>query len=134
MGIHVSARNLSRYVIPVLGVVLSLPTLLGCIIFWILVCYEVLIGDMKGTMLLSVLNLLRPPLFAPFLLYIIFGPLFTCVLCTVQFTRMRQESTLAGASDSRIYHITRTVIFLAMVAICTLVLTGGIARIVRGPT
>jgi hypothetical protein len=48
--------NFSRYITLILSVVLSLPTLLGCLAFWILVAYEVIVKDLKGTLLLSALN------------------------------------------------------------------------------
>ena len=127
-------RNVSWYIIPVLGVVLSLPTLLCCLVFWTLVAYEVIIKDMKGTLLLSVLHWLQPSLFAGFVLYIVFGPLFACVLCTVQLTRFEQEGMLAGLSNSHVSRLTRAILLFAAVSICFLILTGAIARIVRGPT
>lgn len=127
-------RNLSWYIVPALGVVLSLPTLLSCLVLVALICYEVLSGDMRGTLVLSVLDVLRPPLFAPFLLYIVFGPIFTCILCALQLSRTAQEGVLAGMAGSSVYRITRIVLFLAAIALCVLMLTGGVARIIRGPT
>jgi|SRR5579885_501277 len=129
----VRLRNLSWYIIPVLGIFLSLPTLLTCLAFVALVGYEIMIGDMKGTLLLSILHGLQPSL-VPFLLYIVFGPIFTCMLCTVQLSRARQEGAAAAMVGSNIYRITRRVLFFAAITICILVLMGGAARIIRGPT
>lgn len=129
----VRLRNLSWYIVPVLGIVLSLPTLLTCLAFVALVGYEIMIGDMKGTLLLSILHEFQPS-FAPFLLYIVFGPIFTCVLCTVQISRASQEGELVAMAGSSMYRITRRVLFFAAITLCVLVLLGGVARIIRGPT
>jgi hypothetical protein len=126
-------KNFSWYIIPVLGIILSLPTLLACLAFVALVGYEIMIGDMKGTLLLSILDGLQPSL-VPFLLYIVFGPIFTCVLCTVQLSRARQEGASVSIAGSTMYRITRRVLFFAAITICVLVLMGGVARIIRGPT
>lgn len=129
----VRLRHLSWYIVPVLGVILSLPTLLTCLVFVALVGYEIVIGDMKGTLLLSILHDLQPSL-APFLLYIVFGPIFTCVLCTMQLSRASQQDALATLAGSSMYRITRRVLLFAGVTLCLLVLLGGVARIIRGPT
>jgi ABC-type Fe3+-siderophore transport system permease subunit len=131
MAMHL--RNRSWYVIPIVGVVLSLPTLLSCLVLVALVYYEVIIRDMRGTLVLSVLNLLRPSL-APLLLYIVFGPIFTCILCTLQLSWVAQDASLAATAGSNVQRITRMVLFLAAIALCVLILTGGVARIIRGPT
>ncbi len=132
MTIHL--RTLSWYIIPILSVVLSLPTLLSCLAFWTIVAYEVIIKDTKGTFLLSALNWLQPSLFAWFVLYVVLGPLLACVLCSVQLTRSRQEGPLAGLASSQAYRLTRAILLFAAVSICFLILTGLIARIIRGPT
>jgi len=132
MTIHL--RTLSWYIIPILSVVLSLPTLLSCLAFWTIVAYEVIIKDTKGTFLLSALNWLQPSLFAWFVLYVVLGPLFACVLCSVQLARSRQEGPLAGLASSQAYRLTRAVLLFAVLSICLLILTGLIARIIRGPT
>ena len=134
VSIHMRLRNFSWYITLILSVVLSLPTLLGCLAFWILVAYEVIVKDLKGTLLLSVLNWLPQSLFAWFVLSIVFGPLFACVLCILQLTRFQQESPVMGFASSHQYRLTRAVLIFAAVSICFLLLTGGIARIIRGPT
>jgi hypothetical protein len=132
MNMHLRKR--SWYITPILSVVLSLPTLLSCLAFWTLVTYEVIVKDTKGTLLLSVWNWLPSSLFAWFVLYIVFGLLFACVFCTVQLTRSQQEGTSVGFASSHLYRLTRTVLIFAAVSIWLLILTGGIARIIRGPT
>jgi hypothetical protein len=134
VSMNMSLRNLSWYITPILSVVLSFPTFLICLAFWTLVASEVIIKDTKGTLLLSAWNWLQPSLFAWFVLYIVFGPLFACMLCAVQLTRSQQEGTLVGLASSHMYRLTRAVLLFAAVSICLLILTGGIARIIRGPT
>jgi len=132
--VNIHPRNLPRYITPILGVALSLPTLLICLAFWSLAVYEVIIQDTKGTLLLSVWNRLPSSLFTWFVLYVVFGPLFACVLCTVQLARSRPAERSIDRSSSHIYRLTRAILFFAAVSICLLILTGGITRIIRGPT
>src|SRR5260370_21700180 len=128
MTIHL--RTLSWYIIPILSVVLSLPTLLSCLAFWTIVAYEVIIKDTKGTFLLSALNWLQPSLFAWFVLYVVLGPLLACVLCSVQLTRSRQEGPLAGLARSPAYRFTKTILLLSAVSIFFLFSQGFIAPLI----
>ena len=96
-------RQLSKfswYLTPALSVVLSLPTLLGCITLWALVTYELLARDTKGTLLLAVWHWLPSSWLAWLVLYSVFGPLFACVLCAGQLARSPQASTLVDEAGS----------------------------------
>ena len=89
---------------------------------------------MKGTLLLSVWDWLPSSLFAWFVLFIVFGPLFACVLCAGQLARSRQEDTLVGLTNSQVHRLTRAVLLFAAVSSCSLILSVGIALGLRGPT
>jgi hypothetical protein len=130
VSMNTQQKNLSWYITPVLGVILSLPTLLTCLVFWFLAIYELASSNMQGTLLLAISKQLQPSLLGWFVLGIVFGPLFACVLCSMQLARSHQD----GAVVSHMPRLTRAILLFAAVSICLLVLTGGIAFIVRGPT
>lgn len=132
MNMHL--RKLSWYLTPALSLVLSLPTLLGCLAVWTLVTYEVIARDMKGTLLLSVWNRFPSSLFAWFVLYIVFGPLFACVLCAGQLARSRQEGTWANGASSLVPRLTKAVLLVAAASACFLLFSVGIAFGLRGRT
>ena len=130
-------RQLSKfswYLTPALSVVLSLPTLLGCITLWALVTYELLARDMKGTLLLAVWHWLPSSWLAWLVLYSVFGPLFACVLCAGQLARSRQASTLVDEAGSQLSRVTRAALLFTVVSSCLLLLSVGIAFALRGPT
>lgn len=132
MNMHL--RKLSWYLTPALSVVLSLPTLLGCLAIWALVTSEVMVKDMKGTLLLSVWNRFPSSLFAWFVLYIVFGPLFACVLCAGQLARSRHEGIWANGASSLVPRLTKAVLLVAAASACLLLISVGIAFGLRGPT
>ena len=127
-------RKLSWYLTPALSVVLSLPTGLCCLTAWSLVTYEVIVKDMKGTLLLSAWNRFPSSLLAWFVLYIVFGPLLACVLCAGQLARSRQEGTWANGGNSLVPRLTKAVLLVAVASACLLLISVGMAFGLRGPT
>lgn len=130
MNIHL--KRFSSYITISLSMILSLPTLLGCLTFWFLIMGEIIMKDTRGTLLLSIWNWLPSSLFVWLVLYVVFGPIFACVLCTIQITSIQEESIVA--SNKHMYHLTKTILLLAVGSISLLILTGGITHIIRGLT
>lgn len=131
---NMSLRKFSWYLTPVLSVILALPTLLGILAAWTLVIYEIIIRDTKGTLLLSLWNSLPSSLFTFLVLYTVFGPLLACALCAGQFARSRDAYALADRAGSPLHRLTRVVFLLAIVSVCLLVISVGIAFTMRGST
>lgn len=127
-------RKLSWYLTPALSVVLSFPTLLGCLAVWALVTYEVIARDMTGTLLLALWNRFPSSLFAWFVLYIVFGPLFACALCAGQLARSQDEGAWAKGASSLVLRLTKAALLVAGASACLLILSVGLAFVLRGPT
>lgn len=127
-------KKLLWYLIPALSIVLSFPTGLCCLAVWGLVTYEVMVRDLKGTLLLSVWNRFPSSLFAWFVLYVVFGPLFACILCAGQLARSRQEGREAKSASGQAPRLTKVVLLGAVASACLLLLSVGIAFGLRGRT
>ena len=127
-------KKFSWYLTPALSVVLSFPTLLGCLAVWSLVTYEVIVKDMKGTLLLSLWDKFPSSLFAWFVLYIVFGPLLACALCAGQLARSQDKGTRANGASSLVLRLTRVALLVAGASACLLLLSVGIAFALRGRT
>ncbi|HJT56729.1 MAG TPA: hypothetical protein VJ761_09555 [Ktedonobacteraceae bacterium] len=134
MSMNRSLRRASWYITPILSIVLSLPTLLSCLSFLVLVIYEVTIRDMKGTLLLSIWNRLPSPILGWLVLSIVFGPIFACVICAGQLARSQQEAALVNGTGGQVRRLTRNVLLLAALSLCFLVISVGVAFGIRGRT
>lgn len=127
-------RNFSWSLTPALSVVLSLPTLLGCLAVWTLVTYEMMINDMRGTLLLSIWSRFPSSVFSWSVLYIVFGPLLACVLCAGQLARSQQKGTGANEESCLVPRLTKAALLVAIASACLLLLSVGIAFSLRGRT
>ncbi len=117
------------YAVPLVSLVLSVPTLLGVVAFSVWAVYHALTGSVLDVSAPAALQ--SPPAFALTLLYVIFGPIAACALCLGQRARADAASgrpLAPGTAASRMNTLALRVAGAAALLLLALVFLGMVAR------
>lgn len=125
-----SIKRLSWYALSTLGAVLALPTLLSCLTVIGLLCYELIIRDIRGTLFRTILHAFSQRTFAISLLYIFLGPVLACLLCIGQLTRAEQTNNTPESAR----RLAKIVLVLSLASIALFLLVAMIGGILRDGT